>query len=440
LIIITQISGKIEEWQENLNGNFNVILAGHKPVFVKQDKNWLRQKYPVGSSVVVFYQNGALTSMRGTAEESATPPAKPATQDTAEAPKESPPVLGIFDGISNGQIRVISDGQKTAEKYSADLDLLKMLASSRSPARPGDHVGLTYVETKAGKVIKSFGLDRPAGGTVTKPPINPGVNDTAERAKVAGFETGNDVKKEQQVQEPEFIPLDLNISPAELAQLAVDDPPKFHRLNTFRLAFMASQKAMFTEILQGTGREGIPAILEWLDKETDFYTAPSSTKFHEAREGGLLYHSLKMFEHLKELATIFMGEWPPVESLAIIALLHDVCKTNFYRLEIKAIPRRDEEGKLILFDGKKIWDETPVYSVEDEIPLGHGEKSVILLLHHGLKLTDDEIMAIRWHMMAFDDIRYSYNGNVAITKASGENPLIVLTHMADLSASFLDVR
>jgi hypothetical protein len=552
---MAQISGKIKEWQDNLNGNLNVILAGDKSAMVLQDKAWLKEKYPAGSSVTVFHQNGVLTSMRGIAEEKtpSSPAAPPQSStpakaiSTADAETDIPPMLGLFDGFGNGQIRVIPDGETKTVKFYADLDLLKLLSSPKTPVRPGQRVAVRYVKTKDGNVATAMGADGPAPETPAKLIVNSGVNTGAgldEKAAASGFTTGAkliqqekeraaatqpgpapqetattappardpvenaqtpEAKKEAPpisdnalsahekiaascirdltdcdpraiaalaAKEPElfaafeakmrgkspimpaskkapvpsstsapteFSDLDFDLSPAELAQLAVDDPPKFHRLDTFRRARMASQKAMFIEILQGTGREGIPAILEWLEKETDFYTAPSSTKFHEAREGGLLHHSLKVFEHINELSPMFEGDWPPAESMAIIALLHDVCKTNHYRLEIKALPRRDDKGKLVMFDGRKIWDETPMYSVEDEVPLGHGEKSVIQLLQHGIKLTDEEIMAIRWHMMSFDDLRYSFVGNQTITKASGEHPLVVLLHLADLSASYLNI-
>jgi hypothetical protein len=140
------------------------------------------------------------------------------------------------------------------------------------------------------------------------------------------------------------------------------------------------------------------------------------------------------------LSQLFDQDYPE-ESLIIIGLLHDVCKANFYRLSKKSMPRRDDKtGEIVLDDwGKKIWDEAMVYEVEDKFPLGHGEKSVIMIQRY-IKLTDLEIMAINWHMMAYDDRRYSYAGNEAITAAAGKFPIIPLVHIADLSASFLNVR
>jgi len=195
----------------------------------------------------------------------------------------------------------------------------------------------------------------------------------------------------------------------------------------------------FKTLIDSVKRDGIPDLLKWLDTETDFYLAPSSTHFHDAKAGGLLHHSVKVYRYLKRLTGVFAVEIPD-DSMIIIALFHDLCKTNFYTLEKKSLPRRLPNGDLELDDwGKKIWDETTVYTVNDKFPIGHGEKSVILLQRF-IKLTDLEIMAIRWHMMAYDDLHYSYAGNVAITAASDLYRVIPLVHAADLTASFIELR
>jgi hypothetical protein len=197
--------------------------------------------------------------------------------------------------------------------------------------------------------------------------------------------------------------------------------------------------AIFRSLLTGINRAGMPELLDWLEKETDFYIAPSSTHFHDAVAGGLLHHSLKVLGYLTKLSEAFTVEIPE-DSKILIPLLHDICKVNFYQLERKSLPRRKENGDLELDDwGKKIWDEQMVYTVKDQFPIGHGEKSVILLQRY-IKLTDLEIMAIRWHMMAYDDLHYSYAGNYAITEASDKFRIIPLVHMADLAASFLELK
>ncbi len=198
----------------------------------------------------------------------------------------------------------------------------------------------------------------------------------------------------------------------------------------------------FCNLLTATGREGMPGLLQHLIEKTDFLLAPSSTKYHDARDGGLLHHSVKVYHNLVELAKIYEIEIPEDgTSLAIIALLHDLCKIGIYKKERKSLPRRDEKTGELVLDGweKKIWDEQIVYSVDDPLPLGHGEKSVIMLQRF-IQLTDTEIFAIRWHMMAYDDSRNSYAGNLAITNASDKFRIIPLVHAADLLASFLEMR
>jgi hypothetical protein len=126
------------------------------------------------------------------------------------------------------------------------------------------------------------------------------------------------------------------------------------------------------------------------------------------------------------LNQIFEGNYPE-DTLKIVGLLHDICKVNFYKRDFRNVK---VEG---------IWTQQPYISVEDQFPCGHGEKSVIMIQRF-IQLTDIEIMAIRWHMMAYDDLHCTYAGNLAITNASTKYPLIVLLHMADLSASFLKMR
>ncbi len=187
----------------------------------------------------------------------------------------------------------------------------------------------------------------------------------------------------------------------------------------------------FCNLLTSTGREGIQDLLQYLVEKTDFFIAPSSTKYHDARDGGLLHHSLSTYHNLIALSRTFTGDYPE-DSLRIIGLLHDICKANFYKTSTRNVKKE-------LAGGFSEWVKEPYIDIDDQFPLGHGEKSTILLLRH-ISLTDTEIMAIRWHMMAYDDIRCSYAGNLAITNACSKYPVIVLMHIADLSASFLEMR
>lgn len=186
------------------------------------------------------------------------------------------------------------------------------------------------------------------------------------------------------------------------------------------------QMAVFKELLRKTNRDGIEKLLAYLEMETDFFTAPASSKYHEAYEGGLLEHSLNVYQHLKTIMCKYYKMFPVSPDTAyIVSLLHDVCKANFYSLEMR--------NKKI--DG--VWQQVPFYAVSDRFPAGHGEKSVMIVQRY-IPLTDEEIMAINWHM-GFSDIRtHEIYGMQALSNACSQYPLVVLLHMADLAATYLN--
>ena len=183
-------------------------------------------------------------------------------------------------------------------------------------------------------------------------------------------------------------------------------------------------KVQFESLLRSTNRNGMESVLYMLNLG-DFYTAPASTRFHGAESGGLLAHSLATCETLNALAVAFPDSFAivPRESIIIASLLHDVCKMDFYK---KGFRNRKNEAT-----GQ--WEKVEVYEIEDQFPLGHGEKSVILLLQWGLSLTSSEMMAIRWHMGGFDDAGRAYGGAQSLTVAMQE-PLVTFLHAADLIA------
>jgi len=185
-------------------------------------------------------------------------------------------------------------------------------------------------------------------------------------------------------------------------------------------------KQRFINLLSQVQRPGIDNLINYLEYETDFFTAPASAKFHGAKEGGLLEHSLVVYDNLIKIHETFFEEFPS-DALIIVALLHDVCKTNFYKKGFRNV-KNDKTGK---------WDKVEIYEIDDQLPLGHGEKSVIILQRH-IYLTVEEIMCIRWHMAGYDDAGRSYAGGQAITKAMMEYPLITALHMADLAANYIN--
>ena len=145
-------------------------------------------------------------------------------------------------------------------------------------------------------------------------------------------------------------------------------------------------KDKIIQLLRSTGREGVDKLIQWLEHR-DFFTAPCSIKHHNNFEGGLAEHSWNVYILLKEKNERYKL-CIPWESVILVGLLHDVCKVDFYE---KALDK--ETGKVI-------------YVYNDKYPLGHGEKSIIMVQKY-IYLTKDEQLMIRWHMSCFDISSYS---------------------------------
>ena len=177
-------------------------------------------------------------------------------------------------------------------------------------------------------------------------------------------------------------------------------------------------KEQFIELLKSTNREGRENLLAFLEK-TDFYAAPASTKYHGAYKGGLLEHSMKVYEILKEK---IKNEKLDVkeDTIIISALLHDICKLNFYKVDYRNA--KNEKGE---------WEKVPYYTIDDTIPYGHGEKSVMMISEY-IKLTNEEKYAIRWHM-GFTEPKELYG---TIGQAYKKYPLALLLFEADLESTY----
>lgn len=183
-----------------------------------------------------------------------------------------------------------------------------------------------------------------------------------------------------------------------------------------------TQREEFLSIFrQHVARPGADRLLDWLDNKTDFFTCPASTRFHGACEGGLCMHSLNVYHALHDS---FFKEGDSEESFAICALLHDLCKANYYKVSTRNV-KNDATGQ---------WEKVPYYTVEDQFPYGHGEKSVFLI-ERFMRLKTEEAVAIRWHMGGFDDA--ARGGSFAISAAYDAYPLAVKLHIADLEATYL---
>ena len=179
-------------------------------------------------------------------------------------------------------------------------------------------------------------------------------------------------------------------------------------------------KEKFLELLKSVNREGMENLISFIDK-TDFYKAPASTRFHGSYEGGLLEHSLKVYEILKHKVENCIEKLEVSDdTLKIVALLHDICKANFYKVDYRNAKNSFGE-----------WEKVPYYTVEDTIPYGHGEKSVMMLTEY-IKLTSEEKYAIRWHM-GFTEPKELYT---TLGLAYQKYPLALLLFEADLEATY----
>ncbi|MGN1305842.1 MAG: HD domain-containing protein [Oscillospiraceae bacterium] len=170
-------------------------------------------------------------------------------------------------------------------------------------------------------------------------------------------------------------------------------------------------------------RDGADNFLNYLVK-TDFFTAPASTRFHGSHEGGLLEHSLNVYRCLKDYLErdrakqLYRMNYSE-ETIALCALLHDVCKVNFYKTDYRNA--KNERGE---------WEKVPYYTIDDTLPYGHGEKSVYIISGF-MRLTREEAFAIRYHM-GFSGVE----DKNSIGKAFEMFPLAFALSVADMEASY----
>lgn len=186
-------------------------------------------------------------------------------------------------------------------------------------------------------------------------------------------------------------------------------------------------KEKFTEILSSTGRKGMDSVIAKLE-ESGFFDAPASSRFHLSCKGGLMEHSMNVYEAALFVREQIIQRRPeleeqlPLDSVAVCALLHDTCKTDIYKEGI--LSRKNADG---------YWEKYVGYQVDYNtgLPLGHGEKSVILLLSWGLELKPEEMLAIRWHMSAWDMPMQSAEHKESFNAAKAKSPLVSLIQTAD---------
>lgn len=184
-------------------------------------------------------------------------------------------------------------------------------------------------------------------------------------------------------------------------------------------------KNEFISIFKSTiKRDGSDKMLDYLENRSDFFTSPASTRFHLSCEGGLCTHSLNVYRCLKDYLSRSMvknefGMNYDDETIAIVSLLHDVCKAGCYKVSSRNV--KNAQG---------VWQSLPYYEFEDPLPYGHGEKSVYII-NGFMRLSREEAFAIRYHMgfSGTDDAR---NVGAAYEKF----PLALALSIADMEATY----
>ena len=184
-------------------------------------------------------------------------------------------------------------------------------------------------------------------------------------------------------------------------------------------------KEVFLQIYRDNiHREGSDALLDYLEHKSDFFTSPASARFHGSYPSGLCEHSVNVYRCLEaylereRVRELYGLDYAP-ETVALVSLLHDVCKIGCYRGGT-----RNVKGP----DGK--WQSVPTFFYEDNLPYGHGEKSVYILSGF-LRLTREEAMAIRWHMGFSGD-----EDKRLVGQAFQQYPLAFALSVADMEATY----
>jgi hypothetical protein len=202
----------------------------------------------------------------------------------------------------------------------------------------------------------------------------------------------------------------------------------FYEDNTLNIdGFNSSNKKNeFIEIYNANiKRSGSEILLDYLmSEQSDFFTAPSSSRYHGSYEGGLVQHSINVYNCLKdylnrENTKNLYGMNYSNETIALVALLHDVCKINFYEVDYRNA--KNAKGQ---------WERVPYYKINDQMPYGHGEKSVYIISGF-MRLSREEAFAIRYHM-GFSGIE----DRNTIGKAFEMFPLALALNVADMEASY----
>ena len=204
----------------------------------------------------------------------------------------------------------------------------------------------------------------------------------------------------------------------------------------------------FETLLRGTNRDGVEELIAWLH-ESGFFKAPARCEHGCAYPGGLLEHSLDVYHVLKDKLAPganpvwnTMMESPAItdETIVIVGLLHDLCKVGLFNktqvnrknYDPEAVARQPEHTVKKDKDGQYFWETVKGYRRDETMPLGSGGEKSVILAQRFIRLTDDEMYALRWHR-GFDGDECGY----MVSSAIAAHPLILALYEADLEATYI---
>lgn len=187
-------------------------------------------------------------------------------------------------------------------------------------------------------------------------------------------------------------------------------------------AALVTVEGRILQLLGTVEREGMSELIEWL-KKTDFFRAPATTKYCRSYEGGLAEYALEVNDKFNDLCNMYMQDVPR-DTRLILGLLHCVCKVGMYTTEMR---NKKVNGQ---------WVQVPFYTIKDKMPIGRGEKSV-MLLQRFIKLNLAEILAINWYMGS-SDYRCSHSiGALQCQDAFSKYPIAMYLNMASTMAMYV---
>ncbi|MDR3249305.1 MAG: hypothetical protein LBT39_11025 [Treponema sp.] len=184
-------------------------------------------------------------------------------------------------------------------------------------------------------------------------------------------------------------------------------------------------KYLFEEFVSPPHDDKLWDLLAHLERETDFYTAPASTRFHGAQPCGLIRHSLLVLANGIKLVPVMLDDGVDTYFLAVSCLFHDLCKVNMYEQKLRNV-KNEKTGE---------WEKEPFYSVkQDYIAYGHGIESLLRIAKF-IELPESWKHAVRWHMGAYD---ISPMDKIAMDKVLAKYKEVLFLQTADMQAGLVE--